>query len=111
MRGGLAAQIAMYVTLVAVVVCAILAVGTIGFAGASFSQLMVDHGETVATAQQMFRDSVAGVFAVALVFALAAGGVLAVAVGRRVGAPLREISVAARLVAQGDHDVRVRESG
>src|SRR5204862_399077 len=32
-------------------------------------------------------------------------------IGRRVASPLRDVSEAAKLIAQGDHDVRVRPRG
>ena len=72
---------------------------------------MVERGETLAAAQQMFRESVAGFFSGALVLALVAAVLLAYVVGRRVAAPLREVSDAARLVAAGEHGVRVDERG
>jgi signal transduction histidine kinase len=108
---GLAGQVALAVAGVAAVVGVILAVGTLAFASMSFSQLMVEHGETVAAAQAMFQDSVARFFIAALAIAALASVILALVLGRRVAAPLREMSEAAQLIAQGDHAVRVRTRG
>ena len=108
---GMAGQIAVAVLLVAATVAIVLAVGTLGFASRSFSDLMVEHGETVASAQAMFADSVVRFFVGALVVAALGSVVLAAVLGRRVAAPLREISGAARLVAGGDYAVRVQRRG
>ena len=108
---GMAAQIALAVLVVAATVAVVLAVGTLGFASRSFAQLMVDHGETLASAQAMFADGVVRFFVGALVVAAIGSVVLAAALGRRVAAPLREMSGAARLVAEGDYAVRVERRG
>jgi len=108
---GLAGQIAVAAIGVAVVVGIVLTIGTLAFASTSFAQLMVDHGETVAAAQAMFQESVARFFVAALGVAAIASVVLAVFIGRRVASPLREVSEAAKLIAQGDHAVRVRARG
>src|SRR6266567_2366691 len=77
----------------------------------SFGQLIVDHGETLAAAQAMFQESVARFFVAALGVAAIASVALAIFIGRRVASPLREVSEAAKLIAQGDHAVRVRPRG
>jgi signal transduction histidine kinase len=108
---GMAGQIALAVLGVAATVAIVLAVGTLGFASRSFEQLMVDHGETLASAQAMFADGVVRFFVGALVVAGVGSLVLATALGRRVAAPLREMSGAARHVAEGDYAVRVERRG
>ena len=108
---GLAGQIAVAVIAVAIVVGLVLTVGTLAFARTSFAQLMVEHGETLEAAQAMFQDSVARFFVAALGIAAVASIALAVFIGRRVASPLRDVSEAAKLIAQGDHDVRVRPRG
>src|SRR5436309_3893970 len=108
---GLAGQIALGAIAVAVLVALVLAIGTLAFSSASFAQLMVDHGETLAAAQTMFQESVARFFVAALAVAALASVALAIFIGRRVASPLREVSEAAKLVAQGDHAVRVRPRG
>lgn len=72
---GLSGQIALAVLAVATTVAVVLAIGTLGFASRSFSELMVEHGETLASAQAMFQDGVARFFVAALAVA-AAGSVL-----------------------------------
>ena len=91
---SLSGQIAVGAAAVAAVVGVVLTVGTLVFARMSFAELMVDHGETLASAQAMFQDSVTRVFVAALVFAALACALLAVAVGRRVAAPLHDMSEA-----------------
>ena len=108
---GLASQVALAVAGVAAVVGIVLTIGTLAFASTSFAQLMVDHGETLAAAQAMFQESVARFFVAALAIAAVASVGLAIFIGRRVASPLREVSEAAKLVAQGDHAVRVRPRG
>ena len=108
---GLAGQIALAAIAVAVVVALVLAIGTLAFSSASFAQLMVDHGETLAAAQAMFEESVTRFFVAALGVAALAGVALAIFVARRVASPLREVSEAAKLIAQGDHGIRVRARG
>jgi len=108
---GLAGQIALAVAAVAIGVSALLAFGTLLLGGRSFAQIMLEHGESVATAEDMFRDSVVTFFVGGLAVALVASVALAVIVGRRVAAPLREMSDAARLVAQGNYRVRVEGRG
>jgi len=108
---GLAGQIALAAIAVALVVGLVLTIGTLAFASTSFAQLMVDHGETLAAAQMMFQESVARFFVAALGIAAIASAALAIFIGRRVASPLREVSDAARLIAHGDHAVRVRPRG
>ena len=108
---GLAAQVATSVAAAAALVAVVLTVGTLVFAANSFSQLMVEHGETLAAAQAMFRESVVGFFVAALAIAGVASVVLATVAGRHVASPLREMSEAARLFAQGAHAVRVHGRG
>jgi len=108
---GLAGQIALTAIAVAVVVGLVLAVGTLAFSSASFAQLMIDHGETLAAAQAMFQESVARFFIAALAVAALASVALAIVIGRRVASPLRAVSEAAKLIARGDHAVRVRPRG
>jgi two-component system, OmpR family, sensor histidine kinase BaeS len=110
-RLGLGAQIALAVVAVALLVGLVLAIGTLVLGGRSFSELMVEHGESVANAEAMFRESVVVFFVAALVVAAAASTALAVVVGRRVAAPLRDISDAARDLAQGNYGVRVGDRG
>ena len=108
---GLAGQIALAAIAVAVVVGLVLAIGTLVFSSMSFAHLMVDHGETLASAEAMFQESVARFFAAALAVAAVASIALAILIGQRLASPLREVSEAARLIALGDHAVRVRPRG
>lgn len=108
---SIAGRIALAVLLVAFTVAAVLGIGIFVFSKRAFDELMVSHGETVEVAQEMFASSVAQFFLGALVVATAASVVLAVVLARRLALPLREMSHAARRIAQGDYTVRVGRTG
>jgi len=108
---GIAGRIALAALLVALTVAVVLAVGIFVFAKRAFDELMVSHGETVDVAQAMFMSSVAQFFVAALLVAAAASAVLAVTLARRLAMPLREMSHAARRIADGDYTVRVGRAG
>src|SRR2546429_6313489 len=97
---GLAGQIALAAIAVAVLVALVLAIGTLAFSSASFAQLMVDHGETLAAAQAMFQESVTRFFLAALGVAALAGVAPASFIARRAASPLPEVRHASQLIAQ-----------
>ena len=110
-RLGIGARIAVAAALAAFVGIAILGVGILVVGGAAFESLMLEHGETTDAARSMFDASVGLVVLVAAILAgLSAIGV-AMAVGRRLGAPLQHLGEAAGRVAGGDLDVRVVTGG
>jgi signal transduction histidine kinase len=110
-RGGIAARIAIAALIVAGLAIAILAIGVLVVGGASFAELMGEHGESVESSRQMFGDSVGrvvgGTVIVAVVVAMAVAGLLAT----RLAIPLREMGRAARRIAQGDYAARVPRDG
>lgn len=108
---GIAGRIALAALLVAVTVAAVLATGIFVFSRRAFDELMMEHGETIDIAQAMFTSSVAQFFVAALFVAAIASVVLAVALAGRLAMPLREMSSAARRIADGDYTVRVRRAG
>ena len=89
----------------------VMSVGVLGFSAAAFERLMVEHGETVASAQAMFEQTVSSVFLAAAAAAALASVALAVLLATRISRPLREIGAAARRVAEGDFATRVGRVG
>jgi two-component system, OmpR family, sensor histidine kinase BaeS len=108
---GIAGRIAFAALLVALTVATLLAIGVLVFSKRAFDELMVSHGETVEAAEAMFTSSVTQFFVAALVVAAGASVVLAVILARRLAMPLREMSHAARRIADGDYTVRVSRAG
>ncbi|TMD39937.1 MAG: HAMP domain-containing protein [Chloroflexi bacterium] len=107
----LSARIAIVAVLVMAVAVAVIAIGVLIVAQSTFSQLMVQAGQSADTARSMFDDSVVVVFAVATLAAAGVGIALATLLGFRLAAPLQEIAAAARRVARGDLGARVDRSG
>ena len=108
---GIAPRIAVASLVVALAVAAILAVGVFAFGAVAFEHLMVEHGSTVASAHDMFDETITRFFLGALTVAAVASIVLSVALARRISRPLRAIGAAARQVAIGDYNVRVDRAG
>jgi two-component system sensor histidine kinase BaeS len=108
---GIAGRIAFAALLVAVTVAAVLGIGIFVFSRRAFEELMTEHGETVEAAQAMFATSVVQFFVAALFIAAIASVFLALALAGRLATPLREMSRAARRLADGDYAVRVRRAG
>ncbi|HEV8535943.1 MAG TPA: HAMP domain-containing sensor histidine kinase [Candidatus Limnocylindria bacterium] len=108
---GIGARIALSALAAAALAIAIVAVGVRVAGGTAFERLMVEHGATVATAREMFEQTVGG----ALTAAIAAAGIASLAVaailGRWLVAPLLEIRAAAARLAEGDLRVRVPAEG
>ena len=107
----LSARIAVVAVLVMAVAVGVIAVGVLVVAQSTFSQLMVQAGQSADTARSMFDHSVVVVFAVATVMAAVVGVALATLLGLRLAAPLRQVAAAARRVARGDYGARVERSG
>ena len=90
---------------------AVLAVGVLVIARSTFDSLMIKSGVSSATAQEMFDQGVAEVFAVALAAAAVVTAVLSVVLALRLTRPLGDISQAAHRIAAGDYDTRVPRTG
>jgi len=97
--------------LVAAVAVAVIAIGVLGVAQTTFSRLMVEAGESAATAHTMFDHSVVAVFSVAALIAAVVSVLLAWLLAIRLARPLDEIAGAARRVARGEYQVRVQRTG
>jgi signal transduction histidine kinase len=108
---SIGARIAIASLVAVAVAIAIVAVGVLVVAAATFTDLMVRHGSDTAESQAMFASSIAPVFVIAAVLAVVVGATLAIALGTRLGRPLREMAVAARRIAEGDYAARVPVAG
>jgi len=110
-RGGIGVRIALAALAVAAVTAAIVAAGVMVFGGRSFTDLMTSHGETAEGARLMFESTVLVVVAVAVAVAVALAAVLAAVAGRWLARPLRELSTAARRIAEGDVGTQIARHG
>ncbi|TMF83669.1 MAG: HAMP domain-containing histidine kinase [Chloroflexi bacterium] len=108
---GIAARISLLAILVTAVALGIMAIGVLGVAQSTFKQLMVQAGQSAATAKDMFDHTVVTVFTVAVLVAAIVSVVLASLLALRLARPLDEIARAARRVAHGEYDTRVQRQG
>jgi signal transduction histidine kinase len=104
-------RIALLSLLVTAVAVAIIAIGVLGVAQASFNRLMLQAGQSVATARAMFDHSVLPVFIVAAAIAGAVSLLLASLLAIWLAGPLDDIARAARRVARGEYQARVQRKG
>ena len=108
---SIGAQVAILVLATTAVSLAIVAVGVIAVGRDTFAALMAEHGVSTTAANDMFDRSVSLVIVAALALAGVAAVVLSVLVARRLTAPLRQVSAAARRLAEGDYAARVDVTG
>src|SRR5207237_7382528 len=108
---GIAVRVALLSLLVTAVALAVIAIGVLGVAQSSFNRLMLEAGQSAATARAMFDHSVVPVFAVAAAIAAVVSVVLASLLAIRLARPLDAIARAARRVAGGEYQARVQRSG
>src|SRR2546421_12623722 len=108
---GIAARVSLLAILVTAVVLGIMAIGVLGVAQSTFNRLMLQAGQSAATAKTMFDHSVVAVFTVAVLVAAVVSVLLASLLALRLARPLDEIARAARRVAQGEYQARVQRQG
>jgi signal transduction histidine kinase len=108
---GLAVRIALLSLLVTAVAVIIIAIGVLGVAQATFDRLMLEAGQSAATARAMFNHSVVPVFIVAAGIAAGVSLLLAALHAIWLAGPLDDIARAARRVARGDYQARVQRKG
>ena len=108
---GIAARVSLLAILVTAVALGIMAIGVLGVAQSTFNRLMLQAGQSAATAKAMFDHSVVTVFTVAVLVAAVVSVLLASLLALRLARPLDEIARAARRVAQGDYQARVHRQG
>ncbi len=109
--GGVGARIAGAAFATTLVAVAILALGVAVVGGQTFTNLMVEHGQSTEAARRMFDASLSVVILAAVAAAIVAGAVLAVVLARRIARPLHDIGTAARRIADGDYAARVPTTG
>ena len=109
--GGIAVRIALAALVVAGIAIAILAIGVTLVGGRSFADLMAQHGTNTAASQRMFEDAIGWVVVATVVVATVVAIVVAMMLGARLARPLREISRAARGIAEGDYGARIPREG
>ena len=108
---GIGSRIAIAAVITASVAVAIVALGVVVVGGNVFTQLMLEHGQSVETAHLMFDGSITAVLVLAVATSLIAALALAVFLSRPLARPIREIGAAARRLASGDYAVRVPPQG
>jgi two-component system, OmpR family, sensor histidine kinase BaeS len=109
--GGIGVRIALVALAVAAVAAAIIAVGVIWFGGSAFTDLMTAHGESADEARAMFESTVLVVLAVAVAVSVVLAALLAAIAGRWLARPLRELSAAARRIAEGEVGTQIPRHG
>ena len=107
-RSSVAARAAIAAMLVAALAVAVVAVGILVVGGSTFGRLMAENGTTAADSQSMFNESITQVLLVASALAILGSLALAIIFGRMIERPLDELARAARQVAGGSYDTRVR---
>jgi signal transduction histidine kinase len=108
---GIATRIAVAALASAAVGLAILAVGVNVIGMQTFTDMMVDSGDTPEHAREMYDSAITSVVVAAVVVASAASLVLAVVLARMLASPLAQIGSAARRIAEGDYAARVPRTG
>jgi two-component system sensor histidine kinase BaeS len=109
--GGIAVRIALAALVVAGIAIAILAAGVMIVGSRSFADLMAEHGTDTASSQAMFEDAIGWVVLGTVAIGAMVAIVVAVILGNRLARPLREISQAARAIADGDYGARIPRQG
>jgi two-component system, OmpR family, sensor histidine kinase BaeS len=108
---GIAVRVALLSLLVTAVALAVIAIGVLGVAQSTFNRLMLEAGQSAATAHAMFDHSVISVFLIAAGIAAVVSLLLAWPLAIRLARPLDDIARAARRVAGGEYEARVERSG
>ncbi len=110
-RPGIAAHLAAATIGVSTVALVIVGVGVQRIGESEFEHLMVLHGASLGSAQEMFANSVTIVLLAAMAAAVSTTLFLATALARWMSRPVLRMSDAAERLAAGDHDVRLRTTG
>ena len=109
--GGIGLRIALATLGVTAVAVAIITAGVISFGGAAFTDLMTAHGESADAAREMFESTVIVTLVVAVAASALLAMLLAALIGRWIAQPLRELSAAARRIAEGEVGTQIPRRG
>ena len=104
----MAVRVAFAAMLVSALAVAVVAVGVQVVGAATFDRLMTEHGATAAVSHAMFDESITRVLLAASALAIAGSLALAIVFGHVIERPLDELARAARRIATGTYDARVR---
>ena len=107
----MAARVALAAMLVSAIAVAVVAVGVLVVGMSAFQRLMLEHGATTAVTYATFDESITRVLLAASAIAFVGSLALAVVFGRMIERPLDELAEAARRIATGRYDARVRRPG
>jgi len=108
---SLATSITLVSIVVSLVAIAVITVGVLVVAQATFSRLMLEAGTSAADTQAMFDHGIEAIFLAAVVVAAIVSAGLAIALAALLARPLRQMAHAARRIAEGDYRARVRGGG
>ncbi len=108
---SIAVRIALAAVVVSALAVGVVAVGVLVVGQNTFNHLMEEHGASAAVSQAMFNDSITRVLLMASGLAIAGSLALAILLARTIDRPLGELARAARQVAAGRYDARVRRPG
>ncbi len=108
---GLATRIAIAAIAAAGLGLAIVAAGVMVIGASTFTDMMVEAGDSADHAQAMYDQSVTTIFVAAVIVAVLASVGLAIVLARMLAGPLGALGSAARRVAEGDYGARVPRDG
>jgi signal transduction histidine kinase len=108
---GIAGQIAVAALVAAAVGLAITAIGVMVIGAQTFTDMMVDAGDTASHAREMYDASVTNIVVAATGIAFLVSIALAVIFARQLARPLAAVGSAARRIADGDYQTRVPRHG
>lgn len=105
---SIAARVALAGMAIALLVTGVIVGGVLIVGRSTFQELMALHGTTAAMSYAMFDESVTRIVVVAAVVAFLGALILAIVAARLIERPLEEVATAARRIALGGFDARVR---
>lgn len=105
---SVAARVALAGMAIALLVTGVIVGGVLIVGRSTFQELMALHGATAAMSYAMFDESVTRIVIVAALTAIVGALILAILAARLIERPLAEVAKAARKIALGGYDARVR---
>jgi two-component system sensor histidine kinase BaeS len=105
---SVATRVAAAALLVSILAVGVVTIGVLVVGASLFDRLMLEHGATVGVSHEMFNQSVTQVLLMAAALAVLGSLALGLLFGRLIGRPLDELARAARQVAAGGYEARVK---